>query len=460
MAVIVLAAVAAWFMFSGSGEQAVPGPNAAVTGSTQPATKQKQGEKPAPPDRTAAKPEEEKAGTPEKPVSKVADSDPFRLGTIDPDSPAAGYLEAFKLLDLPKDSEEWKKLNELVDKILKEGWNGEHPELERLLAANREALSKLKDAIDAGGYFPVPEDATISMNINYIMPAREIARLLALEGMWFQKEGDIENAARNIADGVSFSQDVVRGGPIIADMIGIVIQRCFLDVAEQEFSRPSPNTRFCSALERSFYDLEYSHGVAGESLKTEEMLMRNYFEQYLDSDMELREQDLKALELTREDATPEAARNTLELFRQWTAQLSSSLEQGYYPAIKKAEVIAGKIASKDPDIPKLVHLITPSYVNILKTKAHAKVRFEMARTGIALQNYAAATGNYPESLDSLVPKYIPQVPVDPFSGTSINYAKSETGWTLRSFGPDMDDDGGARKAEKASDDGDLILQKE
>jgi hypothetical protein len=451
-----------WHFLSGGEESAGTKPETADTKDSRPEPQPKPGEKPvSAPDKPKAKPEPKKAiGSEDSEDATEEDDDAFGLGPIDPESPAAGYLEAFNLLKLSEDRKKLLRPSELIAKVLKEGWNEEYPELVKLLEDNREALRKLKEVIDAGGgHFPIPEDADISVKINHIRPARAMAELLALEARWFQKEGDIENAARNIADGISFTQDFTRGATLIADMVGTVMQGYFLDITTQEFDKTAPNARFCSAIERSLYDLEYSRADAADSLRTEEMLMRNYLTPYIDMDQTLRQRALGASELSEEDISSEALRSTIDLHGRWTAELSSVLERGYYPAIRKAEEICGKIASKDPDIPKLVNLVSPLYVDVVKAKAQSKARFEMARTGIALQNYAKAKGGYPESLELLVPRYIPRVPVDPFSGKPIKYTRGEEGWTLRSFGPDMDDDKGAKKIDKDNDDGDIILQK-
>ena len=450
-----------WHLFSGDEEPAGSEPETADTEDTQPSAQPKPGGKPSTaPDRKEVKPEGKKTTATKKPTDKSAAGDPWNLGPIDPESPAAGYYEAFNLLKQPEVDENYARLLELLDKVEAEGWTEEYPELVKLLEDNREALRKLKEVIDSGGgSFPIPEDEDMAVKINHLQPARFIGQLLALETMWFQKEGDIENAARNIADGLSFCRDLSRGGTLVADLVGVAIQGDYLDIAVREISRANPDTRFCSAIERSFYDLEYSRGDASESLKTDAMLARNQLQGYIKADTDMPDSVLKALEITREDATPEAFRQTIEVCDQWVAEISSALEQGYYPAIKRAGEICARIESGASDIPKLVNLITPQYANVLKVKAHSEVRFEMARAGIALQNYANEKGVYPDSLDALVPRYIPRVPVDPFSGKPIKYTHSEKGWTLRSFGPDMDDDKGAREAEKFTDDGDLILQK-
>ena len=50
-------------------------------------------------------------------------------------------------------------------------------------------------------------------------------------------------------------------------------------------------------------------------------------------------------------------------------------------------------------------------------------RLEAAEAALALREYEMARGNLPESLEELVPEYLPAVPVDRTDGNSVRYAK-------------------------------------
>ncbi len=65
-------------------------------------------------------------------------------------------------------------------------------------------------------------------------------------------------------------------------------------------------------------------------------------------------------------------------------------------------------------------------------------------TELALRAYHLDHATYPESLESLVPNYLPHIPVDPCSaeGERVVYRKTEEGYMLYSRGYDQDDDGG------------------
>jgi ankyrin repeat protein/beta-lactamase regulating signal transducer with metallopeptidase domain len=51
-------------------------------------------------------------------------------------------------------------------------------------------------------------------------------------------------------------------------------------------------------------------------------------------------------------------------------------------------------------------------------------------------------GVWPESLDALVPGILPAIPIDPYSGKPMRYARAGDGWKVWSVGADNADDGG------------------
>jgi len=62
--------------------------------------------------------------------------------------------------------------------------------------------------------------------------------------------------------------------------------------------------------------------------------------------------------------------------------------------------------------------------------------------GIALQLYRRKHGEYPSTLDVLVPEYLPQVPQDRFNGEAVKYKLVGGRPLIYSVGADQDDDGG------------------
>jgi hypothetical protein len=63
---------------------------------------------------------------------------------------------------------------------------------------------------------------------------------------------------------------------------------------------------------------------------------------------------------------------------------------------------------------------------------------------IALELYRREHGDWPASLEALVPEYLPSVPMDEFSGTPMRYEVRDGAAWVWGVGSDLDDDGGVR----------------
>ena len=85
-------------------------------------------------------------------------------------------------------------------------------------------------------------------------------------------------------------------------------------------------------------------------------------------------------------------------------------------------------------------------------------------TILAVMRYEKSDGHYPADLDALVGAgYLKQLPMDPFSGRTLVYRRTDDSFTLYSFGPNFQDDGGisgtgsSGRARKWADDGDTVF---
>ena len=61
---------------------------------------------------------------------------------------------------------------------------------------------------------------------------------------------------------------------------------------------------------------------------------------------------------------------------------------------------------------------------------------------IACERYRRKHGKLPQSLEEVVPEFLPQVPTDPFDGEPLRYVVADDGYLVYSVGPDATDHGG------------------
>jgi hypothetical protein len=94
----------------------------------------------------------------------------------------------------------------------------------------------------------------------------------------------------------------------------------------------------------------------------------------------------------------------------------------------------------------LARLLLPSFENGMKTHYRCMAETRMAATALAIKWYQADHhGRAPQSLEELVPKYLPSVPADPFAtrGTPLRFLPPARGLAVYSVGENMKDDGGS-----------------
>ena len=81
-----------------------------------------------------------------------------------------------------------------------------------------------------------------------------------------------------------------------------------------------------------------------------------------------------------------------------------------------------------------------SYQFRFTSKRHVKTEFAATELMLARLIYRVEHGRFPESVDALVPDYLPSTPLDDFDGLPIRMSADET--MLYSVGEDFVDDGG------------------
>jgi hypothetical protein len=74
--------------------------------------------------------------------------------------------------------------------------------------------------------------------------------------------------------------------------------------------------------------------------------------------------------------------------------------------------------------------VSPELSNEIDTGWEFHSVLNTAETAVALRRYRLDHGSYPDRLPQLVPQYLPWVPIDPFTGRPLEYAKQGGGFEL------------------------------
>lgn len=95
----------------------------------------------------------------------------------------------------------------------------------------------------------------------------------------------------------------------------------------------------------------------------------------------------------------------------------------------------------------LTAMLSPSYGMQSVSIARFEATRDLAKIATALKMYRLAHGRYPEILAELKPDFIPELPLDPFTGKDFIYQKKDKGFIVYSVGQDLKDNGGVTAKE-------------
>jgi hypothetical protein len=84
----------------------------------------------------------------------------------------------------------------------------------------------------------------------------------------------------------------------------------------------------------------------------------------------------------------------------------------------------------------------PSMKIIFTNHLRVRANMDCAITALGVERYRLKEGKLPETVDDLVPGYLPQVYLDPFDGRPLRYKRTEPGYMVYTIGEDGVDDGG------------------
>ena len=105
----------------------------------------------------------------------------------------------------------------------------------------------------------------------------------------------------------------------------------------------------------------------------------------------------------------------------------------------------------------LLGMALPNYSKAVQTAARNQTLVNQAMLACVLERYRLASGQYPETLDALTPRFIEKLPHDLIGGQPLKYRRTDgAGYLLYSVGWDEKDDGGVPG--KSREEGDWVWE--
>jgi len=100
---------------------------------------------------------------------------------------------------------------------------------------------------------------------------------------------------------------------------------------------------------------------------------------------------------------------------------------------------------------KLVLCLFPSFSRAGQLHARAIGALRSTKLALACERFRLRHGQFPESIEQLVPDFLDAVPLDPFDEAPLRFRATDEGVVIYTIGEDLTDDGGSlrrREGEK------------
>lgn len=315
----------------------------------------------------------------------------------------------------------------------------------------------------------VPEVTGWDTRLSYLVPWRNIGRVMALRTLWLFRKGEQKEAFDKAVLTIQFGQVVQEhAGCAINFYIGWAIK----EMGFRAMRLMVPDSTL-SAEKLQGYVHELSTFTPSErgfanAWKVEYSVVKKTIDEFQTGDF-----DWTAIGLTEEKKPskkkiskyflqPNRTKHTFaQVYRTLIADSSKNYsDMDSIRIVQEIETRGSPSFDKSPSFfpwqispnrvgGTLYRLLLPSMDGALRKLCENRLSLSVTQLFLLLKIYKQEEGDLPDSLLDLVPEYIKEIPGDPYDGKPLRYSKSKK--NLYSVGQDLEDSGGSQKNDSPSD---------
>ena len=355
---------------------------------------------------------------------------------------------------IPKDDNAWFTYYEAVEKfesyrvskIHNPDMNPSSVDSMGLTAENTDTVKKYiqenKNTLDLArkAYkqrdFQVPRDYTLGANEKTpnLLAVRSFVFLLALNGDILAKEGKYKEAAELYMQGLRLGVGVGQNGVLIMGMINIALESIVFRHLTAFINNYDLDAKTCRFLIDEITRWEKTRSSFTDFMDNEAV--------YIHYTMDL----LKAGKMSGQRQIQALAEVRWFMDREERIYENQFLEDRSNVALdyrKACEALPDDIDTALPKFTILPRILYPNYKRAYKQNVLSGTEYGGVLLAAALKLYKKENGKYPENLSELAPRYLKEIPKDPYSADGqFVYKKDGENVQLYTIGPDMKDGGG------------------
>jgi len=298
--------------------------------------------------------------------------------------------------------------------------------------------------------FPIHYDENYAALLPYLSSLKSLSTVLRLRAAAFLAAGQNEDALRDIK--LSFRiADSVKSEPLL---ISQLVRIAVLQVAVNSIWESLTTQRWSEPQLRELQQLlagtevlaDHERAMRGERAFNNDLMDKLRRRTYFKPDLLTQDSGLQSISrLVTLAPTGWLYQNQLcinRLHQERTLPLIDAAQHRAYPE---------KCAGLD-DIPELrrttpynvfARMLFPAVTKAAAKTARSQATIDLATVACALERFRLANGQYPDQLQTLVPRFIEKLPPDLINGEPLKYRRIEGGrFLLYSVGWNQADDGG------------------
>lgn len=305
-----------------------------------------------------------------------------------------------------------------------------------------------------------------SILLPHVQVMRKGARALVVDSRWALEQNDPERATRNIEAMLGMSRQVTDSKLYICSLFGCALHSYAMDLIDECLN--SPTSFDDEQLKRIHSAVTNTPIDEMISFSTERAIFLDFVQKIYTDDghgdgritpigIEILEEFEKLNFYGSQDQAPipwfesairQIASSSAKYNIASRKQLTKKAEEFYdrAPQIFLASFISHE--SKAFEIDKLSHSYAPLkmlFRPMLMTRfivARARGNSGGVSIALAVIRYQRQHGKLPESLNELVPEFLPEIPLDPIDHRPLRYQRRDDGFIVYSVGTNQIDNGG------------------
>ncbi|HEV7280630.1 MAG TPA: hypothetical protein VGN57_10530 [Pirellulaceae bacterium] len=278
--------------------------------------------------------------------------------------------------------------------------------------------------------YPITFERGYDGQVTYIQTLRTLANLLALESEVHAAKGNLNAATDSLLTLIACSETLAEAPDLVAYLVRMAIIAVASDYAMNLIDRadfpPEDLKRLQDAFARQSFHGQMLRGMQGDQYQSV-----HFFSARDNSVRELSDDRLSWLPLRGGDQAL-----TLDLRRKFLEAAAEGFPEADRAAAK-ADARVDRIASSgiaDRFRYALTQELAVAFGAYVNAALRGEAQVRIAATCCACERYRQEYGDWPPTLESLVPSYLPEVPLDPVDGQPLRYRVDGERMILHSVG--------------------------